>query len=147
MELTKSQVEQLIQKKAKKSKILIFITLSIIVFISIINVKNNDIDLGWFIYFFLLELLCMPTLFNCSKDLRDYKNNKLILIQGQVIDLFAEDENKKDGNWILILTSDNVKGEVDYILPSKPEIKVNDFVSISHTKILNIPIKIEKITA
>lgn len=147
LELNKSQVEKIIHSKAKRSKILISIILGVLVLLTVLNTIHIDIDFYWFVYFGILDLLCMPTLLNCSKDLKCYADNQLVSVDGKVLDLFLEDETKADGNWILILDEQDTKGETDYLLAMSPgqNIQVGDYVEISYTKLLRVPITVKKI--
>ena len=141
MELTLQQIEKTINKRLRTNQLLLAI--SIILAIGIVALKPSY--LYWSFYFMVIGALNLPNINKCKKDLNDYKKNELDSTQGKVLDLFPEKD--EDGSWIIFMEVEGQKDIKEFTLPIKPSVEINSEVTVYHTKVLQIPTKLQCLQA
>lgn len=98
------------------------------------------------IYFYFLTILTLLLIFNIIKEKFNIRNKTNIKnFTGKIIDLFPQNENKKDEKWVIFIEEDNSKKFKTFELINKIEnFNINDIVKITYTENLKIPISIKK---
>lgn len=137
--ITISEFEKIIQRKLKTNQLLL--ALSVVMGMSVFFIKNNNAY--WAIAFIMIGSLCLPNINRCKEDLKNYKHGILGTTEGKILDSFPENENKQDGQWIIFLEIEGEKEFKEFIFPQNPNVEINSFVKIYHTKIMGIPVRIE----
>lgn len=134
-------IEGIIKKKLKTSQLLLAASVLIAGGVAYLATTSGTSYYIWAMYFVVVGALSLPNINKCKKDLLDYHKNNVGFTEGKVVDVFPE--NKEDGNWIIFLDVEEKKGVVEFIVPFKPSISIEQTVKIFHTNILNVPVKIE----
>lgn len=141
LQLTLEQFEKVIHRKLKTNQLLLFI--SIIISLAIFVLDRSYV--WWSLYFLLIGALSLPNINRCKEDRKLFKESKFKEVKGKVLDLFPE----KDGgqNWIIFLEEENTSKLQEFVVSVKPNIEVEQFVVITYTPKMNIPVRIELVNA
>lgn len=137
-------VEKQINKKLRNSQLLLVASIMIAFSVALFGALTNQNYYLWAMYFVIIGALTLPNINKCKKDLVDYKQNKIAVTEGKVVDIFPEKED--EGNWILFLDVEGQKNISEFLFPQKPSIEPNQTIKLVHTSVLNIPIQIEIVT-
>lgn len=137
MELTLEDMEAIVRKRLRTNQILLGISIAI----ALVMFYLKGIYIYWSLYFVLIGSLNLPTINKTKSDLHFFKKNEVDSTQGKVLDVFPEKED--NGNWIMFLEVEGEKDPIEFVLSAKPYVEVNNTVSISHTRLLKIPFKVQ----
>lgn len=141
MDFTKN-VESTLKKKLKNSQILLSISIFISGIVVALGLATGSDYYIWALYFVLIGALTLPNINKSKKDLIDYKKNLLKETEGKVLDVFPEPDNS--GKWTIFLEVEGNENAVGFTFPSEPKIELDSTIKVSHTIILNVPVKIKK---
>lgn len=143
--MTHFDVETVLNKRMKMSRLLFGISIGIAVIVGYFGFKVDAVYYLWAMYFVIMGALALPTINKCKSDMQDAKKLNLDSTLGKILDAFPEKEQEPNGNWIFFIDVEGKSEVEEFAVPVNPSLKENEIIRINHTKILKVPVSVEKI--
>lgn len=137
MQLTWEQFENVVRKKLRTNQFLLFI--SIVIGISVFIINRDSVL--WSILFIGIGSLSLPNINKIKEDMKLFKENNFTTTSGKVLDVFPETD--EGDNWIIFLEDTSKSKIVELVVPTNPNISVEQGIIVHFTPKMTIPVKIE----